>query len=248
MMIMQGCSRALKTLGASILLFLIISSAQANMTVYPMSAMIDETKQEATTIKILSRSQETQYIQATVKFISRPGSEFEKEQVPEGEPGIIVSPEKFILPAGVTRTVRVISSRSPQAEEAWRIYFEPVPAPNDDEDEDGDKTDKTRVKVNLIWGVLTRLMPAVPQPLLARSADGKQLQNKGNIRFGILRVAECPTRDTCSWKSVEQSVYPGETLALPAGMSSKPVRVEYRTGNKAPETMTLAPGETSTIQ
>ncbi|GAB82510.1 hypothetical protein EB105725_25_00270 [Shimwellia blattae DSM 4481 = NBRC 105725] len=215
------------------------------MTVYPMSSVIDNSEQEATTLQILSKSEQTQYVRTIVKRISRPATAFESEQDPQGDPGIIVSPEKFILPAGVTRTVRVISLNSPEKEEAWRVYFEAVPSL--DEPDPDQKQDKTNVRVNLIWGVLVRLMPGAAQPQLARSSDGKELINKGNLRYGVLRVAQCTgsSDDSCRWQNVDKSVYPGEALALPSGITSGAVKIEYRLGKSAPETTTLVAGASS---
>ncbi|MBJ3813543.1 fimbrial protein TcfA [Shimwellia pseudoproteus] len=220
-------------------------SSLANMTVYPMSSVIDNSEQEATTLQVLSKSEHTQYVRTVVKRISRPATAFESEQDPQGDPGIIVSPEKFILPAGVTRTVRLISLRSPEKEEAWRVYFEAVPSL--DEPEPDSKLEKTKVNVNLIWGVLVRLMPGVQQPEIVRSVDGKELINKGNLRYGVLRVAQCTgaSDSSCRWQNVDKSVYPGEALALPAGVSSGAVKIEYRIGKSAPATTILAAGASS---
>lgn len=221
------------------------SDVLANMTVYPMSSVIDNREQEATTLQVLSKSEHTQYVRTIVKRISRPATAYEAEQDPQGDPGIVVSPEKFVLPAGVTRTVRLISLNAPEKEEAWRVYFEAVPSL--DEPDPDEKQDKTNVRVNLIWGVLVRLMPAVAQPQLARSSDGKELINTGNLRYGVLRVAQCTgnSDDSCRWQSVDKSVYPGESLALPGGITSGAVKIEYRLGKSAPATTTLAAGASS---
>ena len=220
-------------------------SALANMTVYPMSNVIDNSEQEATTLQVLSKSEHTQYVRTVVKRISRPATDFETEMDPQGDPGIIVSPEKFVLPAGVTRTVRLISLSSPEKEEAWRVYFEAVPSL--DEPETDKHLEKTKVNVNLIWGVLVRLMPGAQHPEIARTGDGKELINKGNLRYGVLRVAQCAgaSDDTCRWQKVDKSVYPGEALALPAGVSSGAVKIEYRIGKSAPATTTLVAGASS---
>lgn len=225
--------------GLAACLLLAASAARANMTVYPMSAMIDETRQEATTLQVISKSEATQYVRVTVKRISRPATPYETEETPVGDPGIVVSPDKFALSAGVTRTVRIISLRTPEKEEAWRVYFEPVPTLDDGAEQ---PKETTRVNVNLVWGVLVRLMPAEQRPELLRSSDGSKLINKGNLRYGVLRVAQCANEDNCNWKKVDTSVYPGEELALPSGITPAALRVEYRLGASAPTTATLVAG------
>lgn len=210
--------------------FLMVASTvcQANLTVYPITKDIG-VGQEATTLQVFSKSPQTQYVRVSVRRILNPATPQEKETAPGSQQGLVASPEMFVLPAGATRTVRLISLVSPQEEEAWRVYFEPVASP-DDELKDG--AQNVQVNVNLVWGVLIRLLPGVARPQLARSADGTQLLNRGNVRLGIMRVGRCTP--ACRWQQIDRSIYPGGTYSLPAGMTGGAVRVEYRTGTAAP--------------
>ncbi|CAI1978987.1 putative fimbrial protein TcfA [Serratia quinivorans] len=229
-----------KLTGLAGVLMLISTCALANLTVYPISKDIGA-EQTATTLQVFSKSPQTQYVRVNVKRILNPATPLEKEVEAESQQGLVVSPDKFVLPAGATRTVRLITLVTPLREEAWRVYFEPVASLGD---EDPDKSQKAQVNVNLVWGVLIRLLPAVAQPLLARSADGAQLLNQGNVRLGVLKVGLCSP--VCRWQQIDRSVYPGEALMLPAGMSGGVVRVEYRDSAATPVTADLPAGASTT--
>ncbi|MBI3311253.1 MAG: fimbrial protein TcfA [Serratia liquefaciens] len=224
-----------KLVALTVSLILVSTGSLANLTVYPISKDIGA-GQEATTLQVLSKSPQTQYVRVGVKRILNPATPRETEVDAASQQGLVVSPDKFALPAGATRTVRLISLATPQQEEAWRVYFEPVASLNDDDD----KAQNAQVNVNLVWGVLIRLLPAVIQPKMARSADGKELLNQGNVRLGILKVGHCTP--ACRWQQIDRSVYPGEALVLPAGMSGGVVRVEYRDGAATPVTADLPAG------
>lgn len=219
--------------------------AQANMTVYPMATSISA-KEEATSLQVFSRSAKTQYVRTTVKHILHPGTPQEKE-VPVGSTeGLVVSPAKFVLAAGGSRTVRIIGVDSPAKEQAWRVYFEPVSALDSDEPP---QADKTRLSVSLVWGILVHQLPLSPAPVLARSADGKTLSNTGNQRVGITRVAPVSgCQPSCSWTAFPASIYPDEQRALPGGITSGALRVEYRLSDTRPvATVDLLPGNTTPL-
>lgn len=230
-----GLTRS-KLAGLAAALMLVNTGCLANLTVYPISADIGP-GQEATTLQVLSKSPQTQYVRVGVKRILNPATPRETEVDVDSQQGLVVSPDKFALPAGATRTVRLISLATPQQEEAWRVYFEPVASLSEDE---APATQNAQVNLNLVWGVLVRLRPAVAQPQLARSADGSQLLNPGNVRLGVLKVGHCTP--ACRWQQIDRSVYPGEALMLPAGMSGGVVRVEYRDSAATPTTADLPAG------
>jgi P pilus assembly protein, chaperone PapD len=208
------------------------SNALANMLVYPMSADINSSRDEATSVSVYSRTNQIQYVRTRVMHIEHPGTSQEKEvAVGDSEdPGLVVSPEKFALSPGTKKMVRVISTQAPGKEEAWRVYFEAVPGLDDGSQKEAKQT--TSVSVNLIWGVLVRVSPAEPQPAL--TTDEHHLLNAGNIRLFVIRAGNCDT--TCHWQNINKSIYPGERFDIPAGIKKNTFRVEYRTGVNTPTT------------
>ncbi|RSV86547.1 fimbrial protein TcfA [Klebsiella aerogenes] len=234
---------AFRITGLAALLMAVSTASLANLTVYPITKDID-VGQKATTLQVYSKSPQTQYVRVSVRRILNPATPQEREEAAGSQQGLVASPERFVLPAGATRAVRLISLVTPTQEEAWRVYFEPVASPDD---EMNDKAQNAKVNVNLVWGVLIRLLPGVARPQLARSADGTQLLNRGNVRLGILKVGHC--MPACRWQQIDRSVYPGGALSLPPGMSGGALRVEYRTGTAAPVTADLPAGaSTSTLK
>lgn len=207
-------------------------NARASLLVTPMAADINSEQDAATSLHVYSRSADIQYVRTRVVHILHPGMPDEKEvQAGDADTGLVVSPDKFALPAGVQRTVRVISTQAPEKAEAWRVYFEAVPAPYDTPENNSPHA--SSVSVNLIWGVLLRLSPADPQPAIALSADGHHLLNTGNTRLVITRAGVC--QPGCQWQAINKSLYPDGSLSLPSGIGGGSVRVKYHTGTDTPE-------------
>lgn len=225
-------------------LFIVLAalSVHANLTVYPMVATVDG-QSEATTVQVFSKSAQTQYVKATVKRIVHPATPQEREEIVNDADGLVISPQKFALPAGGNRKVRLISMNTPAREETWRVYFEPVPSLNND---GKPEADKTKVNVNLVWGVLVRILPSKPAPSLTLSHDGRVLLNNGNLRLFVIRVARCTP--VCKWQPINRSIYPSEQMPLLGNTSSKTFRLEYTEGRStASRTVVLAVGETISL-
>ena len=204
-------------------------AAHANMTVYPMSMTIGASGEGASTLQVISRSDDIQFVQATIKRITRPGTPQEKEELVsnwEGT-GLVVSPPKFALPAGATRAVRVVGLTAPQAEEVYRVYLERVPLPSETELTIKDTTGN--VSVNLIWGVLVHMVPSQPKVVLERAGTGA-LRNSGNVRAALMEFGRCTGIDdaSCQWTKLNRNIYPGSDLDLPGATASALLRVKYQ--------------------
>lgn len=73
--------------------------AQSNMTVYPMAVSINS--QGEGNVRVISKSNEVQYIKATVFRIDNPSTPQENEvEIKSGDANhLVVMPPKFALPA-----------------------------------------------------------------------------------------------------------------------------------------------------
>ncbi|WP_429622361.1 fimbria/pilus periplasmic chaperone [Stenotrophomonas sp. AN71] len=207
-------------------------SASANMSVYPMSVDIGAQGEAASTIQVYSKSEETQFVKVSVKRVLQPGTAQEHEEEVNNWEGIglVVSPPKFALPAGGSRAVRIVGMAAPKSEEVYRVYFEQVPLPSGEAEAEGTQSAaKTKLSVNLIWGVLVRMVPADPQVALERSGPSR-LHNAGNIRLGLLKVGRCTGSDdaSCQWQTLEKNIYPGMDLEVPGTPSGSLLRVKYQ--------------------
>lgn len=212
---------------ASILAF---GNAQANMTVYPMSVNFGASGESAKTIQVYSKSDETQFVQATVKRVIDPATPQEREETVSNWQGVglVVSPPKFALPAGASRAVRIVALSSPKIEEVYRIYLERAALPSEDQVNIKSPVDSS-VSVNLIWGVLVNLQPTEARVTLERPGP-KTLRNSGNIRVALVEAGSCSGLDdaSCKWTKLGRNLYPGTDLELPGAAAAATLRIKYQ--------------------
>ncbi|WP_396015047.1 hypothetical protein [Escherichia coli] len=206
---------------------LFIPCAYANFMVYPMSTNLQG--DGSSLIRIYSKSGDILYVKTRVVKIINPGSPDEKEVNVPGwaEGGIVVSPAKIIVPAGGNRAVRLVSLSHPEQETLYRVYFEGVPSANDLSGDIASSTDKKKasVSLNIIFGVLVRVLPKVEhiQLNVIRGSKGEiSLRNDGNVRVGITGIDLCPTEknsDNCVHHSYARSLYPEQQTSVIASNS-----------------------------
>ncbi|MDQ2185778.1 fimbrial protein [Alcaligenaceae bacterium A4P071] len=223
-----------------------VDAALANMTVYPMATTVAGARNVSNTIQVFSKSDQTQYVQVKIKRVIAPATPNEREEPISAwkGTGIVASPPKFALPGGASRAVRIVSLDVPDVEALYRVYFEPVAAP-DDGSGMPDRSTHGSVSVNLIWGVLVRALPSEPKLAMSRQADTDALTNDGNVRVGARQVGRCvlgAPDDSCQWTALERNVYPGGALPLPPGLRHEFIRLKFHVqGHDAIQSRDFAP-------
>ena len=215
-------------------LFAGVPQARANMTVSPMLLSVAGEKNSPGEIRVTSQASETQYVKVGIKRLVNPATDQEREEDVTSWSGrdVVVSPMKFILPAGASRAVRVISMSAPAQDEAYRVYFESVAGDEEGLSASSDQIN-AQVSINVVWGVLVRAGAASSQPQMQRVNNN--IRNTGNTRLGLMSATHCnPGTDdkACNWHTIEQSIYPGSALALPAELANKPIRIKFKTDGK----------------
>jgi len=205
----------------------IVPAAHANMSVYPMA--VDMNDQGEGSVRVISRTNEVQYIKSTVLSISGRNTPQEKEiEAPVGgATGLVVMPPKFALPAGSSKMVRLVSMEPVQEETTWRVKFEAVPQLDDEAV--ADKSVKTQLTLNLIWGVLVSVPPAHPQLKMSLQSAG-QIRNDGNQRFKILKIGLCKKSQAekdCVWQEVNQNIYPRASFTPKNILNYDKVVIQY---------------------
>ncbi|ENV0654335.1 hypothetical protein ACE12W_004750, partial [Salmonella enterica subsp. enterica serovar Braenderup] len=95
-----------------------------------------------------SNSDETQYIQTSVKRIINPGTSQQQEVSisPDEGAGIVVSPQRFILSGQGAHLVRILPVNIPQKEGVYRVYISAIP--DDTTGQAGIKEKKAQVTIN----------------------------------------------------------------------------------------------------
>lgn len=209
------------------------SCTWANITVSPMIATVGGKHNKPVVIEVASQSPDTSYVKVSVKRVLHPATPQEREELSANwdDKGLIASPQRFALTPGASRAVRLVNLSVPDEEEVYRVYFEPVPAPSDEHASPTEKTSATgSLRMNIVWGVLVRALPAVARPAIQRAQTGDALQNTGNQRISIAELGHCTghNHEPCQWQVINRNVYPGGTFALPKESVSRPVRVKFR--------------------
>lgn len=216
----------------------------ANMLVYPMSLEIDGKEQRGQTLNVMSKSDRTQYVRVVIKEVLNPATSQEREQEIESwqGKGIVISPTRFALAAGATKTVRIIALHKPQQETFYRAYFEPVTA-----EEQGlasaDRQTSAQVSFSLVWGVLIRQLPEKSIIALTRDNALPGITNHGTLRLRLREYSRCPTAhadNRCTWQPLKKSLSPGAALKLADLAASQALRVRYLDAKEKIQTLRLS--------
>ncbi|WP_145534682.1 fimbrial protein [Yersinia thracica] len=194
----------------SIGMFSISTLCWANMVVYPMESGLDSNG--TAQVRVLSKSNETQYIKIVTKQILRAATsnEYEVLAQPGLQDSLVVTPGKLGLAAGSQRVIRLISLILPEKETVWRVYFEGV---NSAENEDSNpNTVGSTVGINLVWGVLVHVPPRIPVIALSLNSATGQVTNNGTQRVVIKQIGFCSAAQQCRWEDHTANIYPEENF------------------------------------
>ncbi|WP_170998712.1 fimbria/pilus periplasmic chaperone, partial [Escherichia coli] len=191
--------------------------------VYPMAVSINS--QGEGNVRVISKSNEVQYIKATVFRIDNPSTPQEQEvEIKSGDAThLVVMPPKFALPAGSSKTVRFVAMEPEQKEKNYRVKFEAVPSIDDVAT---DKKDLSmQLTVNLIWGIVVSVPPQ--NPVIALKVNSRsELLNEGNQRVKILTVDYCNSV-SCKTQTVNKNLFPGQVRTLDSISGYNKIVVKY---------------------
>lgn len=202
-------------------------SALANMTIYPMAVNVSANGEGKTSV--ISKSRDVQFVKTDVSEIIHAATPQEKEiPVEMNANALVVTPPKFILPAGSSKRVRFIALNDNDTEKTYRVRFEAVAGEQEQSVATTSKAANSQLSVNLIWGVLVSVPPKHPRFGLERSPDGHSLVNTGNFRIRINTIQQCQkgqNENICPIRQVNKNIYPGSQYPLAASMGT--VTVSY---------------------
>ena len=161
---------------------------------------------------------ENLYIEITPSIVAEPGTETEHRLTINDprESGLLVTPNKLVVPPGGRKLVRVVSLQPlGEKERVYRVTFKPVI---------GDlETEQIGVKILVGYEVLVLMQPATPEPNLIAKRSGKSIffENKGNTNILLREGKQCPDGASNDSESCQRltgrRLYPGNswTLELP---------------------------------
>ncbi len=182
-------------------------------------------------IEVQNPSSENLYVEITPAIVSEPGSENE-ERITITDPresGLLVTPNKIVVPPGGRKLVRLVSLEPlGNKERVYRVTFKPVV---------GDlESEQIGIKILIGYEVLLLMQPATPEPNLVVKRDGKTLSfaNEGNTNVLLREGKQCPSSSTDSddCESLRgKRLYPGNNWSVELPFD-KPVEYQMSIGTK----------------
>ena len=208
-----------------------LSTASANMVLSDAIVHFEPGKPLRKDIEVENPSSETLYVEITPALVHNPGTKNEKRETINDprKSGLLVTPNKIVVPPGGRKLVRIVSLNSADDEEhVYRVTFKPIV---------GDvETEQIGVKILIGYEILVLKQPATPKANLVTTRNGKTLSfvNKGNTNVLLRQGTQCPNdsqkADDCETLRGKR-LYPGNewSVQLPY---SKPVEYQLSVGTK----------------
>ncbi len=204
---------------------------QAEMQIDNSIVVFEPDKPARQDITVSNTGEQPLYIQVTPYAIEHPGTTRQKREkiVDPRKAGLLVSPNKLVVPPGGKKRVRFVNLDPARTEEGvFRVTIEPVAGKLQASD--------TGIKVMVGYEVLVLAQPKNPTPDIVATREGSRLvlRNNGNTNAYLFRGRQCssPQTDVESCTSLrDRRLYPGNewVLELP---HDGPVEFHLAVGNK----------------
>ncbi len=191
------------------------SPVSANMVLSEAIIHFEPGKPLRKDIEVENPSDENLYIEITPSVVEEPGTEGEHRItiVDPRESGLLVTPNKLVIPPGGRKLVRIVSLQPlGDKERVYRVTFKPVI---------GDlETEHIGVKILVGYEVLVLMQPAEPDPNLIADRSGKKIffENKGNTNVLLREGKQCPEGVADDSEKCERlagkRLYPGNSWSV----------------------------------
>ncbi|MFK7815440.1 MAG: hypothetical protein AB8B92_03810 [Gammaproteobacteria bacterium] len=191
------------------------SPLSANMVLSEAIIHFEPGKPLRKDIEVENPSSENLYIEITPAVVEQPGTESEQRVsiIDPRESGLLVTPNKLVVPPGGRKLVRLVSLKPlGEKERVYRVTFKPVI---------GDlEAEQIGVKILVGYEVLVLMQPAAPEPNLiaTRSKTSLSFENKGNTNILLREGKQCPegaSNDSEDCKRLNgKRLYPGNSWSV----------------------------------
>ena len=208
------------------------SPVSANMVLSEAIVHFEPGKPLRRDIEVENSGSENLYVEIEPKIVLDPGTENESRKS-IGDPreaGLLVTPNKLVVPPGGRKLVRLVSLQPlGEDERVFRVTFKPVV---------GDvESEQIGIKILIGYEVLVLMQPATPAPNLVAKRTGKTMlfSNEGNTNVLLREGKQCPSgkeSDSDECESLRgKRLYPGNryTVELPY---NQPVEYQMSIGTK----------------
>ncbi|MEM9620089.1 MAG: hypothetical protein AAF993_00475 [Pseudomonadota bacterium] len=168
-------------------------------------------------VEISNTGSEPMYVEIEPAVVLSAGTA-QEDRSPISDPrdaGLLVTPNKLIVPPGATKVIRLVKLGPSFSERIYRIAARPVAGPLESAEQSG-------VKILVGYEILAIVYPNNPQPDLQVERQGQQLvmRNNGNTNVLLREGYQCVTPDMPKEQCTAlpgKRMYPGNewTLDLP---------------------------------
>ena len=209
-----------------------LSTVSANMVLSEAILHFEPGNPLRKDIEVENPGSENLYVQIEPKVVINPGTENERREAINDprESGLLVTPNKLVIPPGGRKLVRMVSLQPlGEKERVYRVTFKPVV---------GDlESEQIGIKILVGYEVLVLMQPADPDPNLIVKRDGQTMffSNEGNTNVLLREGKQCPKgvdpeSDECE-RLRGKRLYPGNSWSvnLPRNL---PVDYQMSVGTK----------------
>lgn len=166
-------------------------------------------------IEVENPGTENLYVQVEPKVVIDPGTANERREAINDprKSGLLVTPNKLVIPPGGRKLVRMVSLQPlGEKERVYRVTFRPVV---------GDlESEQIGIKILVGYEVLVLMQPANPNPNLVAKRNGQTMSfsNEGNTNVLLREGKQCPNgkdpeSDECESLGGKR-LYPGNSWSV----------------------------------
>lgn len=209
----------------------LMNTASANMVVSNSIIHFGPDQPGREDVEIENPTSEPMYIQVAPSVVRNPGTDAETRE-PITNPrqaGLLVSPNKLVIPPGGRKLVRFVNLNPMASEEqVYRVAITPVV--------DKVSANETGVKILIGYEVLVLTQPVNARPGLVAERRGKTLsfRNEGNTNVLLREGYQCPPdtedKEQCEPLSGKR-IYPGNQWSIDLPLD-RPVEYYLAVGRK----------------
>lgn len=174
-----------------LLIWLAAISTQANMQLNNVIFHFEPGEGARKDVEVFNPGELPLYVEIVPAQVLAPGEADEKREVIKDPraAGLLVTPNKLIVPPGTSKMVRLVKLGGNPKERVYRVAAKPVVG--------GVDADESGLKVMIGYELLAIVYPNNPQPDLQVEREGKLLRvkNAGNANVLLREGFQCPEQD-----------------------------------------------------
>ncbi|MEM7097342.1 MAG: hypothetical protein AAF541_03715 [Pseudomonadota bacterium] len=164
-------------------------------------------------VEISNQGDEPLYVEVEPHEVLSPGTDQEERSriLDPREAGLLVTPNKLILPPGATKVIRLVKMGNSSEERVYRIAAKPVTG--------GVEATQSGLKIMVGYEILAIVYPSQPDAKLKIEREGKKLlvQNDGNTNVLLRQGFQCKSPDMPQEECTplpSRRMYPGNSWEL----------------------------------